>query len=299
MREEGAPPIPLAEGLRPKVRFAHQFARQAKEKKLGTLGGVLLLAIILMAALATWIAPYGPLERIPGAALLPPSRHFLLGTDQVGRDLLSRLIHGARISLGVSISAVALSVVVGTTIGLVSGYFAGTLDMVVQRIMDAFMAVPTLILAMVIMAVMGQSLFNVVLAIGLASSTRGQRLIRATVLSAKQEDYVLAARGIGAGTSRILLRYILPNIMAVILIEVTLGLGSAILAESSLSFLGMGVPPPYPTWGGMLAQEGRTYMIVNPWLAIWPGLAVSLTVLGVNLFGDALRDAWDPKLKGR
>jgi peptide/nickel transport system permease protein len=272
--------------------------RLVKEKPLGAFGGVIVLGLLLCAALAPWIATYPYDETNVRQRLKPPSAHFYLGTDNLGRDLFSRIVYGARISVTVGFGAVALSVLIATILGVLSGYFGGWFDVLVQRAVDAWMAIPPFVFLLSIMAVLGPGLLNIILVLGIVPSANRSRIIRSATLTAKENQFVEAARAVGASHLRIILFYILPNVMAPIIIIATIGLGFAILAEATLSFLGFGVPPPYPAWGEMLSGSGRSYMYKAPWMAIWPGVAISLAVFGFNMLGDALRDLLDPRLRG-
>lgn len=272
--------------------------RLVREKPLGAFGGLIVIGLMLCAALAPWLAPYGYDETNVRQRLKPPSAQFYFGTDNLGRDVFSRIVYGARISVTVGFGAVALGVLLATVVGVVSGYFGGIFDVVVQRLVDAWMAFPFLVILLSVMAVLGPGLLNVILSLGMLSAANSSRVIRSAVLAAKENQYVEAARAAGASHLRIILRYILPNVMAPIIVIATIGLGFAILAESALSFLGLGVPPPYPSWGEMLSGSGRSYMHKAPWMAIWPGVAISLAVFGFNMLGDALRDLLDPRLRG-
>jgi peptide/nickel transport system permease protein len=272
--------------------------RLVKEKPLGAFGGLLVLVLMLCALFAHWIAPYPYDETNVRQRLKPPSAQFYLGTDNLGRDVFSRIIYGARISVTVGFGAVTLSVLLATIMGVTSGYFGGKVDVFVQRIVDAAMAFPPLVILLSIMAVLGPGLLNVILVLGIVPSANRSRVIRSATLAAKENQYVEAARAVGASHLRIILCYILPNIMAPIIIVATNALGAVILVEATLSFLGFGVPPPYPSWGEMLSGSGRSYMYKAPWMAIWPGVAISLAVFGFNMLGDALRDLLDPRLRG-
>ena len=232
------------------------------------------------------------------SGLKPPGAQFYLGTDNLGRDVFSRIVYGARISVTVGFAAVTLSLLLATIVGITSGYFGGKFDVLVQRVVDAWMAFPNLLFVLFIMAVLGPGLLNVILALGVVNAANRSRVIRSATLAAKENQFVEAARAVGAGHLRIILLYILPNVMAPIIIIATNALGGVILAESTLSFLGFGVPPPYPSWGEMLSGSGRSYMYRAPWMAIWPGVAISLGVFGFNMLGDALRDLLDPRLRG-
>jgi peptide/nickel transport system permease protein len=273
-----------------------QVWRFARQKRLGALGALIVITLVIVGALAPWIAPYGPNEST-NQFYLSPRAEFPFGTDHLGRDMLSRIIAGARISLQVSILAVLLGTGGGALIGLVSGYFGGWVDMVCQRIVDIMLALPGILLALTIAAALGASLQNVILAIGISIIPSAARIVRSAVLSAKENLYVEAATVIGAGPSRVMRGHILPNVMAPIIVIASISLGSAILSEASLSYLGLGVPINVPSWGSMLSGSALRYMIRAPWMAIFPGLALTLVVLGVNMFGDALRDILDPRLR--
>ncbi len=274
----------------------------ARRKPLGALSAMILCGLIAVAVLAPVIAPYDPYrfnlnERGLPIRLQPPNAHFLFGTDTHGRDVLSRIIYGARVSLMIGFLSVALGVVAGTLIGLVSGYWEGGIDQGLQRLVDTLMAFPGIVLALAVLSVFGQSLLNVILVIGLVIAPGASRVVRGTVLSAKQNTYIDAARAAGASAWRIIVRHILPNVFAPILIIASVWLGNAIVIEAALSFLGLGTPPPTPTWGGMLSGEGRRSLETAPYLAIFPGLAISIVVLAFNMFGDAVRDLLDPRLR--
>ena len=268
-----------------------------KRKPLGSISAALIVVLVLTAIFADVLAPYDPLLTAPEIRLQAPSRAHPFGTDDIGRDVLSRVIHGSRISLWVGLLAVGIGTAAGMVIGLVSGYFEGRLDLILQRIMDAIQAIPGLVLALAIVSVLKPSTTNAMIAIAMVIIPGNARIVRGAVLSAKQNRYVEAAQAIGCRHPRIILTHILPNVTAPILIIASIWLGNAILIEASLSFLGVGTQPPDPSWGLMLSSTGRAFMEQAPWLAIFPGLAISLAVFGFNLFGDTLRDAWDPKLR--
>jgi peptide/nickel transport system permease protein len=270
-----------------------------KRKPLGAASASLILLIVFTAIFADVLAPYDPLFTHPEIRLAPPSWQHPFGTDDIGRDVFSRIIYGARISLWVGLLAVGIGTVAGTIIGLICGYWGGQLDLVLQRFMDALMAIPGLILALAIVSVLTPNTTNAMLAIAVVIIPGNSRIVRGAVLSAKQNPYVEAARALGCGHLRMIVTHILPNVTAPILIIASIWLGNAIFIEASLSFLGLGTQPPTPSWGLMLSSTGRAFMEQAPWLAIFPGLAISLAVLGFNLFGDTLRDVWDPKLRGR
>jgi peptide/nickel transport system permease protein len=273
--------------------------RMIRRKPLGALGGVLILVLVATAILAPLLAPHDPLEVSSSERLRPPSVTHPLGTDDFGRDILSRVIHGARISMLLGLGAVAISTLLASIIGILSGYYGGRIDTVMQRCIDTLMAFPAFVILLTIMAMLGPGLGNVILALGIGGVAGNARIIRSAVLAIRANQYLEVARATGCRDGRIIARHVLPNIAAPIMVVATLGLGVAILAESSLSFLGFGVPPPTPSWGAMLSGSGRTYMIQAPWMAVFPGIAISLAVFGFNMLGDALRDLLDPKLRGR
>jgi peptide/nickel transport system permease protein len=272
--------------------------RLIKEKPLGAFGGVIVLGLLLCALLAPWIAtnPYD--QTNVRNRLKPPSSQFYFGTDNLGRDIFSRIVYGARVSVTVGFGAVSIGITLATIIGVGCAYFGGKADILVQRLVDAQVAIPGLLLLLNIMAVTGPGLLNIILALGIVSAAGSSRIIRSAALAVKENQFVEAARAVGASHLRIILCYILPNIMAPIIIITTVSLGFTILIESTLSFLGFGVPPPYPSWGEMLSGSGRSYMHKAPWMATWPGIAISLAVFGFNMLGDALRDLLDPRLRG-
>lgn len=268
-----------------------------RRKPLGAASAALILALVLTALLADAIAPYDPLAAQPEIRLAAPSWEHPFGTDDIGRDVLSRVIHGCRISLWVGLLAVGIGTLAGMVIGLVCGYCEGRTDLILQRFMDGIQAIPGLVLALAIVSVLRPSTTNAMIAIAMVIIPGNSRIVRGAVLSAKQNRYVEAAQAIGCRHPRIILSHILPNVTAPILVIASIWLGNAILIEATLSFLGVGTQPPTPSWGLMLSSTGRAFMEQAPWLALFPGLAISLAVLGFNLFGDTLRDAWDPKLR--
>jgi len=270
-----------------------------RRKPLGLASATLLVILVLTAIFADVLAPFDPIEARPEIRLSPPSRAHPFGTDDIGRDVLSRVIYGARISLWVGLLAVGIGTAAGMVIGLVCGFWEGRIDMILQRVMDAIQAIPGLVLALAIVAVLKPSTTNAMLAIAVVIIPGNSRIVRGAVMSAKQNRYVEAAQALGCRQLHILLIHILPNVTAPILIIASIWLGNAILIEASLSYLGVGTQPPTPSWGLMLSSTGRAFMEQAPWLAIFPGLAISLAVFGFNLFGDTLRDAWDPKLRRR
>src|SRR5262245_15908701 len=272
--------------------------RFVRRKPLGALGGLIVVAMLVMAVFAERIAPYGYDQTIRGARMTPPGTAHWLGTDNLSRDMWSRVVYGARVSVTVGFLTIGLATVMAIALGVSSGYFGGAYDLCVQRVVDAWLSFPYLIIVLSVMAVLGPGLLNVVLSLSLIITATNSRVIRGTTIAVAQNAFVEAARAMGCGHLRIIVRHILPNVMATIIILATIGLGAAILAESALSFLGFGVPPPYPSWGSMLSGSGRTYMFRAPWMAIWPGVAISLAVFGFNMLGDALRDVLDPRLRG-
>ncbi|MBM4406661.1 MAG: ABC transporter permease [Chloroflexi bacterium] len=271
----------------------------AKRKPIGAVAAVLLIALILATALAPWVSPFPPLKTLVGPSFDGPSWSHLFGTDGTGRDVLSRVLHGGRVSLTIGILSVLLGTTLGALVGLVSGYFGGMVDSVLQRLIDTLMAFPSMILALAIVSILGPSNRNLVITIAVVILPLASRVVRGSVLSAKQNIYVDAARAIGSSDKRIMFVHILPNVFAPILVVMSIQIGQAILLEASLSFLGLGTPPPHPSWGGMLSQEGRNNIETAYWVGLFPGVFLSIAVLGFNLLGDALRDILDPKLRGR
>ncbi len=288
---KGSHPSALAE-------FWHYFSRN----KGAVIGLAIFLVILVVAILAPLFAPHSPSEQNREALLLVPSwveggkTSYLLGTDAVGRDILSRLIYGARFSLFIGLVVVTLSVISGVLIGLVAGYFGGRTDIVIMRIMDIILAFPSLLLALVLVAVLGPGLLNAMIAISLVNQPHFVRLTRASVLAEREKEYVIASKVAGAGTIRIMFLTILPNCLGPLIVQATLAFSAAILDAAALGFLGMGAQPPTPEWGTMLA-EAREFIQRAPWVVTFPGLAILITVLAINLMGDGLRDALDPKLK--
>ena len=279
-------------------RFVDFFIRLWQEKPLGTISGLIILLLIFVVLFADVLTPY-PYDKLNLADRLQgASARHLLGTDQLGRDLLSRLIFGARISLVVGLAATTLNVLVALLIGGTSGFLGGKVDLAAQRFVDAWMAFPGLLLLLTIMSVVGQGLLQIIVVLGVAGGIGGSRVVRGAVISIKENDYFLAARAVGTPTGRILTRHVLPNIMAPIIIIFSINIGGVIIAEASLSFLGFGLPIKVPSWGGMLSREGRRFMEQAPWLAFWPGLFLTIVVYSLNMFGDALRDLLDPRLRG-
>ena len=278
---------------------SHSFlARLWRDKPLGAVGGLVLALFVIVGAFAPWIAPYdfneiAPLDRMQG-----PSWAHWFGTDNLGRDVLSRCIFGAQLSVIIGCSAAALATLISGVVGIVSGYFGGKVDMAVQRVVDAWMSFPDLIVLIVVVSVLGPGMPQIIGTLGLLLGIGGSRIVRSAVISVREHMYVHAAQSTGAGTLRILWRHVLPNVLPPIIVLFTTRVGTVILAESGLSFLGLGVPPPAPTWGSMLSGSGRTYMFQGPWLALAPGLCLTAVVYATNVFGDALRDLLDPRMRG-
>jgi peptide/nickel transport system permease protein len=277
-----------------KPSLATQIRRLIRRKPLGAVGALIILVFVLVAIFAPLLAPHDPYAIDSTKLLARPSWSNWLGTDEYGRDILSRIIWGSRVSIYVGLMAVGIGSSSGALLGLVSGYFGGTVDYVVQRCMDTLMAFPTLILALAMVAVLGPSIQNVIIALAVVKLPNASRVVRATTLSIRERPFIMAAKNLGLSNARIILVHILPNCIAPFIILATAGLGAAILSEASLSFLGLGTPPPQPSWGAMLAGKTQRYMMEAPWLAIAPGLAITLVVFGFNFLGDALRDILDP-----
>lgn len=290
-------PIEVEKKRRPLV--VELLLRMVKEKPLGTVGGAIVLIFFVVGIFANFVAPYGYNDMVLSARLQAPSAKYLLGTDNVGRDLLSRIIYGARISMIVGVAVPAISITLNVILGVVSGFFGGWVDLLIQRFVDTVMCFPSLVIMLTIVAITGPGLVQVVLLLGILGGIGGGvRVARSAVLGIKQNVFVEASKAIGCSNSRIMWRHILPNIMPVVIIGFSLTMGGAILAEATLSFLGFGIPPPMPSWGGMLSGPSRIYMLQAPWMALWPGVVLSLVVYGMNMLGDALRDLLDPRLRG-
>ena len=278
---------PLARALRPWLTFK------------ALVGGLILVSFIMAALLAPYLAPFDPNKQDLMRAMIAPqwlSGPHVFGTDHVGRDLLSRLIYGARISLSIAASVVVISGAIGIFLGIVSGYFGGRIDFLIQKVVEMVWAFPPLLIAIAILAFLGQGLGNLILALTLQRWIPYSRVVRAEAMTLKEREFVMAARSIGASHMRILARHLLPNLIQSALVIGTFAMAAAIIAEAALSFLGLGVPPQIPTWGSMLA-DGRAYVSTSWWMSLFPGLAIFATVLAINLLGDALRDNLDPKLK--
>ena len=272
--------------------------RLVKEKPLGTVGAAITMVLLLVGILADFLAPYGMNESHTADRLMAPSASYWLGTDNLGRDILSRVIFGARISMIVGLVGTALGTFIAVTIGMVSGHLGGKFDLLTQRLVDAVMSFPDLVIFVIIMSLVGVGMWPLIFVVGTLWGISASRIIRGATMSTKENMYVEAAAAIGCLTNRVLIRHILPNVLPAIIVLFTTMMPSIIMAEASLSFLGYGVPPPDPSWGGMLRGSGRVYMFKAPWMAIWPGVALATVVYGINMFGDAVRDILDPRLVG-
>ena len=273
-------------------------ARLFREKPLGAVGCVIFILFLFCGLFADVLAPYGVNQINPRNRLKPPSWAFPFGTDNLGRDVLSRCLYGAQLSVIIGFTAAMLATFVSVVIGIVSGYVGGKVDLITQRFVDAWMSFPDLIVLLVVVSVVGAGMPQIIVTLGMLLGIAGSRIIRSAVVTTRENMYVHAAQSIGASTPRILFRHILPNVLPPIIVLFTTRVGSVILAESGLSFLGFGVPPPAPTWGSMLSGSGRTFMFQGPWLALAPGLCLTIVVYAINVFGDALRDLLDPRMRG-
>ena len=295
----GSPPVALLPA-RPRARagIVTVLGRFFRKKPLGAAGGVLMLIMAVTALLADQLQTHDPIATDAAQTLAHPSSAHWLGSDHLGRDIYSRIVHGARVSLIVGMASTLLGSVVGGIIGLLSGYVGGKTDLIAQRALDILQGLPLLVLALVMTAALGPSLPNVIVAISIPIIPRASRIIRASVLSIREMQYIEAARGLGISHLRIAFRHVLPNTIGPFIVLTTAQLGSAILVEAALSFLGLGVPEPYPSWGRMLSVSAAEYAQKAPWLVLFPGIAISLAVFGSNMLGDALRDTLDPRLRG-
>ena len=278
------------------LRVIGEFSRR---KPMGAAGGAILALLVFIAIFAPLIAPHDPYKPDAGAIYAPPGGQYVLGADETGRDVLSRLVYGARVSMYVGVVSVLVGISIGAVLGIVSAYVGGKFDLITQRLVDALLAFPVIILGLGIMSVLGASVNNVIMALIIIMVPRTARTVRSQALSIKEFDYVLAAKAVGASPVRIVFRHILPNIFATCIVLSTITLGLAITTEASLSFLGVGVPPDVPTWGTMLRAAADAFISVAPSLAVFPGVAIALAVFAANLLGDAMRDVLDPKLRGR
>ena len=291
--------IPLTNELPSARSPIRQFLyRLLHEKPVGAAAALVFLLFVFCGVFAELLAPYGFNEISMLERLKAPSWKHLFGTDNLGRDMFSRCLYGAQLSVIIGLTAAALATIISVLIGLLSGYLGGKIDMVVQRIVDAYLSFPELVILIAVVSVVGPGMLQIIGILSLVLGIGGSRIIRSAVVTARENMYVHAAQSIGASTSRVLWRHLLPNIMPPIIVLFTTRVGAAILIESGLSFLGLGVPPPAPTWGGLLSGSGRTYMFQGPWLALAPGLCLTAVVYATNVFGDALRDLLDPRMRG-
>ena len=279
-------------------RGASFFVRLWRERPVGALGGIIVLILILVSIFADVLAPYRPREVNLPDILQGPSAAHLLGADHLGRDVLSRLIHGARISIFVGFAATTLNVVVAGLIGGTSGFLGGKPDLVVQRFVDAWMSFPGLLLLLTVMSITGRGILQLIAVLGIAGGIPASRVVRGAVIGVKENAYFQAAEVVGSSTWKTLVRHVLPNIAAPVIVIFSINIGAVIITEASLSFLGFGLPLQIPSWGGMLSREGRQYMEMAPRLALWPGLCLTIVVYSLNMFGDAVRDLLDPRLRG-
>ncbi len=272
--------------------------RLFREKPLGAIGAVIVVIFLFCGIFADWLAPFGINQISPVNRLKPPSARFWFGTDHLGRDMFSRILYGARLSVIIGLAGASLATFISIALGVISGYFGGKVDMITQRLVDAWMSFPELVILIAVVSVVGPGMYQIIVILGMTFGIGGSRIIRGAVISVRETMYIHATQSMGANTWRVLWRHILPNIMPPVLVLFSTRVGSVILVESGLSFLGLGVPPPAPSWGGMLSGTGRTYMYLAPWLAFAPGLCLTMVVYGINVFGDALRDLLDPRMRG-
>jgi peptide/nickel transport system permease protein len=277
---------------------ARFLSRLFREKPLGAAGAVVFVLFLFCGLFADVLAPYGANQISPINRLKAPSWQFPFGTDNLGRDMLSRCLYGAQLSVIIGFCAAGLATLISVIVGIVTGYLGGKVDLITQRFVDAWQSFPDLIVLIVVVSVVGPGMPQIIGTLGLLLGIGGSRIIRSAVVSVRENMYVHAAQSIGASTPRILWRHILPNVLPPIIVLFTTRVGVVILIESALSFLGLGVPPPAPTWGGMLSGSGRTFMFQGPWLALAPGLCLTVVVYATNMFGDALRDLLDPRMRG-
>ena len=268
-----------------------------KEKPLGAFGFFITILLFFVGLFADYLAPYGINELHMSDRLLAPSTSYWMGTDNLGRDIFSRVIYGARVSLIVGLSVSIIATVISISLGMLSAYIGGKFDLIIQRFVDGFMCIPILIIIMVVISMLGQGLIQLIVIMGFSFGISGSRYSRGFALTIIQNTYIESAKAIGCSTSRILIFHVLPNILPLIIVGFTILLPGVILMEAGLSFLGYGIPPPDPSWGGMLSGTNRSYMFLAPWMVIWPGFALSLVVFGTHMFGDAMRDLLDPRLK--
>ncbi len=288
----------VAMSVRERPAFITFILRLIREKPLGAVGGAIFVLFLFFGLFADFLIPYGVNETDLRVRLEGPSADHLFGTDHLGRDVLSRVLIGAQLSMTIGFLAAGLATIISIILGVLSGYFGGKVDMLIQRFVDAWMCFPDLLFLMVVISIIGAGVPQIVMALSLIYGIAGSRIVRGSVISVRENMHTHAARSMGAKTMHILVRHILPNIMPVVIVLFTTRVGAAILTEAGLSFLGLGVPPPTPTWGGMLSGTGRTYMYMGPWLALAPGLCLTIVVYAINVYGDALRDLLDPRLRG-
>ena len=283
---------------RKRNRLLSFMTRLVKDKPLGTFGLAVVLVMLVMALFAESLAPYPHDDVSLIDRMQAPSWEHLMGTDHVGRDMLSRVIYGARVSLIVGITATAINIAVAVLVGGASGYIGGKFDLGIQRFVDAYIAFPGLLLLLTLLSIVGQGLMQIIFVLGISGGLGGSRILRGAVISIKENDYILAADAIGSEKWRTFTKHVLPNIVPIIIIGFSITIGGVIISEASISFLGFGLPREIPTWGGLLSQEGRQFMEVAPWLAFWPGACLTLVIYCLNMFGDAMRDLLDPRLRG-
>jgi peptide/nickel transport system permease protein len=298
MSQNPAIVLPLDTRIPARGRLPERLGRLATRKPLGTFGAVVLTAMVLVALLANVIAPYDPLANDRLHPIAKPSADHWAGTDQFGRDVFSRVLFGARTALIIGVSATAIAMIPAVIIGIISAYFGGAVDYSIQRAVDAIQAIPSLILLIAIMVILGPSVRNMIIALSFGYAVTSSRIVRGAAIGIIGATYIDAARVIGASNVRLMVRHLLPNIVPPLIVTASLGFGQLILAEASVSFLGYGIRPPTPSWGNMVAADGRAYMFAQPWMLLAPTLALGLVVFGVNMFGDAVRDLIDPRLRG-
>ncbi|MBN1381143.1 MAG: ABC transporter permease [Deltaproteobacteria bacterium] len=278
---------------------APDFVRRLfREKPMGAFGGMIFLILLITGIFADFLAPYHYNAGDISMRFYPPSPEHILGTDELGRDIFSRIIYGAQLSLIVGFSATAIATIISTIIGITTGYIGGKFDMYTQRFVDAWMCLPPIVVLMVLVSIVGAGIVQLILILGIIGSIGASRITRSVVITVKESVYVKAAEAIGVSTLRILTHHILPNIMYIVIVGFSMAIAGNIMAEATLSFLGMGIPAPYPSWGGMLSGPGRKYLFHYPMLSVWPGLALTIVVFGINMFGDAVNDLLDPSLRG-
>ena len=272
--------------------------RFVRRQPIGAVSAVILLVLVFTAIFADVVAPYSPIRNNVGPSLQGPSLDHLAGTDQFGRDTFSRIVHGSRVSLYVGLGATMIAAIIASFMGVASGYLGGVFDYVTQRFVDTAQAIPSLVFLIGIMVILGPSVTNVIFALAFRFGMSQSRVTRGAVIQIRNSPYMEAARAIGASHSRMMVRHLLPNIMPTVLVVVSTSVGTLIVSEAALSFLGFGVPPPYPTWGGMMSADGRGYMLIQPWMLVAPTIALSVVVFAMNMLGDTLRDELDPRLRG-